>query len=318
MKKKVIVTLFLLLGVKISAQEVDLPQYINHMADNPFLISPSYAGIGAGLQFRLNGVSQWIGIENAPNTQSLTVEARLAERFGGGITIFNDSNGFTTQQGAKLSLASHLTLSHFHDSFLSFGLTYSFTQFRVNTSDFVNEPGKDEGLANISIGTSNFDVSMLYRYERFGISVNAVNILNRDISRIQSEEPEVLRKYSLFSLRSFKINNNTELEPSIFIEYFEASKRSENDVNVKLRKRVRDGYIWGGLSYTFLNDQFGKPIALSPMVGLKKGVFYASVGLSLNTIRTQNFNYGSPLITLGLDYNRRPSLARCTQQMMMF
>jgi type IX secretion system PorP/SprF family membrane protein len=119
--KKILITISIVIfSVKLVAQEINLPQYISHMADNPFLISPSYAGIGPGLQIRLNGVSQWIGVDGAPDTQSLVVEARIADRFGGGITVFNDKNGATSQKGVKLSLASHLTLSDFHDSFFIF------------------------------------------------------------------------------------------------------------------------------------------------------------------------------------------------------
>ena len=54
------------------------------------------------------------------------------------------------------------------------------------------------------------------------------------------------------------------------MEYFEADKRSRTDVNVKLRKGINDGYVWAGLSYTFLNDQFFEPNAIAPLVGLKK------------------------------------------------
>jgi len=98
MRKSIIIVL-LFLCAKVSAQEFNLPEYVNHMADNPFLISPAYAGIGSSLQIRLNGVAQWVGVENSPNTQSVTVESRFADTFGGGLTLFNDSNGFTSQQG---------------------------------------------------------------------------------------------------------------------------------------------------------------------------------------------------------------------------
>ncbi|MDY0779729.1 type IX secretion system membrane protein PorP/SprF [Tenacibaculum sp. IB213877] len=312
--KKIIIVLLLCVGLKITAQERDLPPYINHMADNPFMISPSYAGIGSGLQIRLNGVSQWIGVKDAPNTQSITVEARIADTFGGGLTIFNDQNGYTTQQGVKLSFASHLTLSDLYDSFLSFGMTYTFVQFGVDTR--YNNSGQP--LSNISEGKSNFDVSMLYRFDRFAISANVNNILDKEVVNSLSGEPEILRKYSIYSLYTFKINREVEFEPSIFFEYFEGSGRSRNDVNVKLRKRINEGYIWGGLSYTFLNDQFGEPISVAPMVGLKKNKFYLSYGVSLNVNNIQDFTYGTHMITLGFDYDRRPSLARCTQKMMMF
>lgn len=314
--RKILITISIVIcSVKLAAQEINLPQYISHLADNPFLISPSYAGIGSGLQIRLNGVSQWIGVEDAPDTQSLVVEARIADRFGGGITVFNDKNGYTTQKGVKLSLASHLTLSNFHDSFLSFGISYNFTQFGIDTSN--NNSGQT--VANISETNSNFDVGLLYRYERFSVSANVNNLLNKKVENLITNEPESLRRYTFYSSYVFtRLSNRVEIEPSMFVEYYEADKRSRTDMNVKVRKGINDGYVWAGLSYTFLNDQFFVPNAIAPLVGLKKDNLYMSYGFSINMNKTQDFNYGTHMITLGFDYERRPSLARCTQDMMIF
>ncbi|CAM1333532.1 type IX secretion system membrane protein PorP/SprF [Tenacibaculum aestuariivivum] len=314
--RKILITISIVIcSVKLVAQEINLPQYINHLADNPFLISPSYAGIGAGLQVRLNGVSQWIGVKESPDTQSLVVEARLAERFGGGITVFNDRNGFTSQKGFKLSLASHLTLSDFHDSFLSFGLSYSFVQFAIETTK--NNSGQP--VPSRSLTSSNFDVGLLYRYERFSLSLNANNILDKRIENFSTNEPEGLGRYTLYtSYVLARISNKIEIEPSLFVEYYEEDKRSRTDMNVKIRKGIDDGYVWAGLSYTFLNDQLFTPNAIAPLLGLKKDNIYISYGFSVNLNKTQDFNYGTHMITLGFDYDRRPSLARCTQDMMIF
>ncbi len=314
--RKIFITISILIcSVKLVAQEINLPQYVSHMADNPFLISPSYAGIGSEFKVRLNGVSQWIGVKESPDTQSLIIDARLAERFGGGLTVFNDKNGFTSQKGIKLSLASHLTLSQFHDSFLSFGLTYNFVQFGIDTSQ--NNSGQI--VSNKSETNSNFDVGLLYRYERFSISVNANNILDKKIENLLTSEPEDLGRYTVYtSYVLARISNKIEIEPSIFVEYYESDKRSRTDLNVKVRKGIYDGYVWAGLSYTSLNDQLFKPHALAPLVGLKKNNLYMSYGFSIDLNKTQNFNYGSHMITLGLDYDRRPSLARCTQKMIIF
>jgi type IX secretion system PorP/SprF family membrane protein len=314
MKKYRIIPILFLLATNLFGQEINLPQYINHMADNPFLISPAYAGIGSGLQVRLNGVSQWIGVENAPDTQSLSLEARLAERFGGGLTMFSDQNGFTTQRGVRLSLASHLTLSDVYDSFLSFGLSYSFIQFGIDTSQN-NTP---QPVPDRVLNTSNFDISMLYRFDRFAFSANISNLLDKNVDDFSTGEPRVLRRYSVYTNYNYRINRDTELEPSAFVEYFEASKRSRTDMNVKLRKRIFNGYVWGGLSYTFLNDQFFKPNAIAPLFGIKKDKFYVSYGFSITVNEIVGFNNGTHMITLGFDYDRRPSLARCTRKMIMF
>ncbi|MFV0247997.1 MAG: type IX secretion system membrane protein PorP/SprF [Tenacibaculum sp.] len=316
MKKIVLILISsLFCSIKFVAQEVDLPLYVNHLADNPFLISPTYAGIGTGFQLRLNGVSQWIGLEDAPVTQSVSAEVRLADRFGGGIVIFNDKNGFTSQQGARLSLASHLTLSDFYNSFLSFALTYSYTQFGINTS----ENNTSEAVPNRFLGNSNFDIGLLYRFERFSISANVINLLDKNIENFTADEPEVLRKYNIYTTYVFtRVSRSIELEPSVLVEYRESDSRSRTDLNLKVRKGIRGGYLWAGLSYTFLNDQIFISNAISPLFGLKKNKLYLSYGFRLNTNKIQNYNYGSHMITLGFDYERRPSLARCTQKMVIF
>ena len=317
--KKLYITFLILISTNatIFGQEVNLPQYLNYMGDNPFAITPAYVGIGSGLRLRVNGFSQWIGVKNAPDTQSFSVETRIADRFGGGLVIFNDRNGNTSQQGVKLTFASHLTLSKIYDSFFSFGFTYNYTMFKIDTGNF---SANDGSIGNgRDINSSNFDVSFLYRFNHFSTSLNISNLLDKEKDVFTNGEPLTLRRYSFYNSYIFnRFSANYELEPSIFVEYFESDKRSRTDMNIKLRKRTNDGYIWAGLSYNFLNDQVLKPNSIAPIFGIKKGNLYASYGFGINTNSTQNFNGGSHMITLGFDFVRKQSLARCTQKYYIF
>lgn len=294
-----------------------MPQYLNYMGDSPFIITPAYAGIGSGLRVRVNGMSQWLGVKNAPETASVSIENRIGDRFGTGLVVFNDKNGNTSQQGVKLTFASHLTLSRFNDSFFSFGLTYSYNMFKIDTGKFSSP---DSSVSdNRNINSSNFDVSFLYRFNHFGTSLNISNLLNKDKNRYLNGEPLVSRRYSSFSYYIFnKFSADYELEPSIFIEHFEADKRSRTDLNIKLRKKTSNGYIWAGLSYNFLNDQFFTPNSIAPIVGVKRGDLYLSYGFGINTNKIQAFNVGSHMITIGFDFVRSASAARCTQKYYIF
>ena len=69
--KKSIIALLLLVGVAGHTQELNLPVWTQYLADNPFVISPTYAGIGDNFRIRLNGLTQWVGIKDAPNNQSV-------------------------------------------------------------------------------------------------------------------------------------------------------------------------------------------------------------------------------------------------------
>ena len=44
-------------------QELHLPVFTQYLADNAFVISPTYAGIGDNFRIRANGLTQWVGIK---------------------------------------------------------------------------------------------------------------------------------------------------------------------------------------------------------------------------------------------------------------
>ena len=106
MRTNFITVLLLVSAFFAKAQELTIPQLSQYLADNPFVMSPTYAGIGDHVKIRVNGLTQWVGIEDAPDTQSLAADMRIGERSGIGALLYNDSNGETKQRGARLSLMS--------------------------------------------------------------------------------------------------------------------------------------------------------------------------------------------------------------------
>ena len=70
MRNRLLFSMLLLSVFASSAQELTLPQLSQYLADNPFVISPTYAGIGDYIKVRNNGLTQWVGIKDAPDTQS--------------------------------------------------------------------------------------------------------------------------------------------------------------------------------------------------------------------------------------------------------
>ena len=100
-------------------QELNLPTWTQYLADNEFVISPTFAGIGDNLRVRVNGLTQWVGIKNAPDNQSFYIDARISNRSGVGISAYNDKNGNTLQKGAKFSFAHHIVLHYYTKQFLS-------------------------------------------------------------------------------------------------------------------------------------------------------------------------------------------------------
>ncbi|UII81601.1 type IX secretion system membrane protein PorP/SprF [Flagellimonas sp. CMM7] len=314
MLKKLYTSIFILsLTISVTAQELTIPQLSQYIADNPFLMSPTYAGIGDHIKVRLNGLTQWVGIEDAPDTQTLAADARIGNRSGIGMLMYNDSNGETKQRGARVSFAHHLILNRYDDIFLSFGISYNFNQFRIDVENFRDNNGQlptdDKSTTN-----HNFDLGFLYRLNKFYITLNASNILNKDLEQFNPVfEPNTLRNYYAYAGYSISKNKNSklEIEPSVFFQWFESDGRSVTDLNAKFRFHDFEDYYYVGLTYRFLNDQVGKPLYIAPIAGLKKSDFYFGYSYQVITNEILGYSSGTHVLTVGLDLFQGISNCRC-------
>lgn len=313
--KKFLIVIVLLSFTKNVAQELNVPPATQYLADNPFVLAPAYAGIGDNFRIRLNGFAQWVGIKDAPNNQALYADFRIASQSGIGLSLYNDKNGNTRQTGVKLSFAHHIILDYVSKQYLSFGMSYNFNNFRVETQNFnIIDPSV---LNDRYVGNNNFDVSFLYRKKTFYASFNASNLLNKNTDKFYKAEPNLLRNYQLYTGYTFKGNrgSRTEIEPSAFLQYFQSDGRSSTDLNVKMRylDDQRTGYFWAGVTYRFLNDQPMKPLTLGPMLGLKKGGFYVGYAYQITLNALSAYNSGTHMLTLGFDFLQKASNCPCTQ-----
>ncbi len=312
MKKYLLPIVLILALSKGNAQELNLPTFTQYLADNPFIIAPTYAGIGDNVKIRANGFTQWVGIKDAPENQSLAADMRIHDQSGVGIYLYNDKNGNTRQSGAKLSFAHHLTLNKYADQFLSFGISYNLNQFRIDIDNF---NGTDSGVTDDRRLTNhNFDVGVLYRVNNYYVNFAVANVLNKELDIFSGIEPLELRNYQVYTGYRWKNINSSdwELEPSMYFQYFESDQRSTTDLNLKLRFYNFEDYYWAGVSYRFLNDQFMEPLNIGPMAGLKKKNFYFAYSYQVTMNELFSYNSGTHMVTIGLDIFQGISNCPCT------
>lgn len=317
--KKLIVSLVLLAVTSGYSQELNLPVFTQYLADNPFVLSPAYAGIGDNLRIRVNGLTQWVGIKDAPENQSAYIDFRLLDRSGVGISLYNDKNGYTRQTGAKVSFAHHIILDYYSKQYMSFGISYNFNNFRIDTDEFetdVEHPVFDPSITdNRYTSNNNFDISALYRNKNFYLSFNANNVLKKNTNKFRGVEPDLLSNYQVYTGYTFRDGENSriEYEPSVFYQYFASDKRSATDFNFKYRRYNRyEEYYWIGVSYRMLNDQFAKPLSVGPMAGFMKYKFYFGYSYQIMFNDLGNYNSGTHVVTLGFDFLQALSSCPCT------
>ncbi|WP_047546100.1 type IX secretion system membrane protein PorP/SprF [Psychroserpens sp. Hel_I_66] len=318
--KKIIIYLVLATSTFGYSQELNLPVWTQYLADNDFIVSPTFAGIGDNLKVRLNGLTQWVGIKNAPDNQALYADFRIANQSGVGLSMYNDRNGNTRQKGVKFSFAHHIILDYTSKQYLSFGLSYNINTFRIDIENF--QPTEEIPIVDPSIAddrarsNNNFDIGLLYRWDRFYASVNANNILDKNIDDFQGFEPSKLLNFQAYTGYVFTNENDKsiEYEPSVFYQMFNSDRRSATDVNFKYRKFNRSGdYYWVGGSYRFLNDQFFQPLNFGPMAGIMKNNFYFAYSYQMTINDLSGYNSGTHSITIGIDLLQGISDCPCTK-----
>lgn len=306
---KKIILLFIIISLPLYGQELQLPPTSQYLADNPYVIAGAYAGIGDFFKLRFTGETQWLGVKDAPQTQSLSFDVRIGDRSGLGAIFFNDKNRNTSQKGGQITYAHHITLSEYNNQFLSFGLSYKFTNFNIDASNIITS---DPSVQSYNVNNSNFDLSFLYRLENFFISFNAANILDKSIKPTILKEPTNIRNYYLYT--GFLLKNkftSIEYEPSILYQLYESDGRSSLDLNLKIRKMTGNNYIWAGISARLLADQSFKPNSIAPLVGFRQNRFYAAYSFNISLNQLQNHNSGTHMITVGFDFSNRVSNCKC-------
>ncbi len=233
------------------------------------------------------------------------------------MSLYNDRNGNTIQQGIKLSFAHHLTLDYKTEQYLSFGISGNSNSFKIDIDNFeptANMPFIDPFVTDDRSQTNiNFDVGVLYRNRDAFFSLNANNILPKDIDNFSGVEPDLLLNMQLYTGYTYRTKKYSQLEPSLFYQHYASDGRSSTDINLKYRKYNRDNdYYWIGASYRFLNDQLGKPNGISPMAGAQKGIFYVSYAYQVTTNDLLVLNSGTHSITIGLNLLQGVSNCPCT------
>lgn len=306
--KKILISILLLTVVSSYGQELNVPVATQYLADNPYVISPTYAGIGDNFRINLNGYKQWVGVEDAPQSQALYADFRVLNQSGVGMTLYNDSNGYTKQAGGKLTFSHHIILDYYSKQYLSFGISYIYNSFRLNTNEF-------QGITDDrSTTNNNFEVGLLYRNKGFYASATATNILKKDISLDIAYEPNKLTNYQLYTGYVLDLGNRNELEPSVFYQYYQSDGRSVTDLNIKFRKFNRyEDYFWVGGSYRFLNDQVGKPLAVGPIIGFQKGFISAGYSYQVTLNDLAAYNSGTHSLTIGFRFLQGLSNCPCTE-----
>ena len=288
--KGLIVLVFILISTISFAQQD--PQYTHYMF-NTLSVNPAYAGQRETLSVVGLHRSQWVGINGAPQTQSLSIHSPLRnERIGLGLNIVNDALGPASESFVDANFSYTIPLNA-DDLKLSFGAKGGFHmldtdwskgRFRDTDPAFEN----DLNLISPMVGAG------LYMHTRkwyLGLAVpNFIETKHYD----DYEESVATERMHFYLIGGyvFNISETTEVKPAFLLKGVSGAPIiADVSANFWFQKKVTLGLAW----------RWDDSVSALAGFQITPGMF---VGYSYDMTTTGLSNYGSHELTLRFEVKR--------------
>jgi type IX secretion system PorP/SprF family membrane protein len=298
---------FLLLVNQISGQDLLIyNQYLN----NPYLINPAWAGMTQFNELRAYNRQQWIGMKDAPSTQTISYQGGF-NNVGLGGYLFNDVNGRTSSKGLSLTFAYHVKFMNYSDlskpNLLSFGVSLGGNQYKIDVSSLLAESNDPVlGYGNLIATNPTLNFGTVFQKGNLFAGFSATQLLPQTVKSSNSiGEPVKPRTYFLNAGFNFEFHESYVFTPSAMIKYNENSER-QFDTNFKLLyKGFFDTDLWSTLTY---RREMDKSLGMNNAFAVSAGIVYKQLflGYLFEAAATEIrlYNKGSHEIMIGYNFTR--------------
>tara|TARA_R110001583_G_scaffold15501_2_gene63847 strand:- start:29145 stop:30047 length:903 start_codon:yes stop_codon:yes gene_type:complete len=270
-------------------QDAQYTQYMYNMN----VLNPAYAGSKGITSIGLLGRTQWVGVDGAPQTVTMSIHSPIGNQVGLGLSIIHDEIGPVKEDNVYVDFS--YTINTSDEGRLAFGLKGGVTLLDVRATTTV-----DQDPLNIPINQTspNFGAGIYYYTNKFYFGLSAPNFLEtRHLKNDGGQSSSATEKmhYFITSGYVFDINDNLKLKPSTM---FKATSGSPLSVDLSLNLLVDDRFEFG-LSHR-LDDSISGIVGFNVNEDFRIGYAYD------HTISSYGqFNSGSHEIMLLFDFNRR-------------
>jgi type IX secretion system PorP/SprF family membrane protein len=239
-----LIILILSTGALFAQQDAQQSQYMF----NGIYINPAYAGYKENLNFHSYFRSQWTGIEGAPKSMSLAVDAIANNgNVGLALQISNDRLGAQTNLSAYANYAYRLRMNNEGTSRLALGFGVGVMQLGINNS-LLNPNDPEPYLATGMQSTFVPDgrVGVFYSDDKYYAGISADNLISQFINvRNRGFIAQPKPHYYLTGGALFPLSEDVLIKPSILLKD-DAGGPTSLDLNTFIMFGQR---LWIGGSY---------------------------------------------------------------------
>lgn len=229
----------LVLQVAVMAQN-DI-QFSNYMFSE-ISYNPAQAGNSPTLDAALIARQQWVGFDQAPQTQLFSVSSYFEKLSGGvGLSFINDKLGYEKSQNIKLMYAYQIRMGE--KSKLSFGLGFGIVNKSLEGSKLIYDDMSDESgiYSNTSKMKPDFDFGVAYNSEKFTIGLSSTHI---DQSLKSASVLKVPRHFYMIAKYKIVASDKINIIPSLKVKSI--SSVTQFDLSALM---YYGGKFWIGASY---------------------------------------------------------------------
>ncbi len=213
----------LLVGLPLTITAQQDPSYTLYNY-NMNVINPAYAGSTERTQLNVNFRSQWVGLQGAPETQSLSLAVPLKnDKIGIGASVVNDRVFVLNETDAYIDFSYKLQLTDNTKLYLGLKAGGSFVDIDLNSLDVQNDPLFTE---NVSTFNPNIGLGALLRGNNYYLTVSAPQLLKSDRFEKQAGiVTEATDELHFFAGGGYHININDNLRftPSTMVRLVSGS-----------------------------------------------------------------------------------------------
>lgn len=270
-------------------QDAQYTQYMYNMV----VINPAYAGSKGVPAIGLLGRTQWVGVEGAPRTATLSFNSPIGKATGLGLSVIYDEIGPVKESNVFADFS--YTIFTGEEGRLAFGLKAGISLLDIGYLDTVDPDPLNEPINQAS---PNFGAGVYYYTNKFYAGLSIPNFI--ETRHLESGDGYVSTAsekmhYFLTAGYVFDLADNLLLKPSTM---FKATSGAPLSVDLSLNLLVNQMFEVG-MSYRFDDS-------ISGMVGFQvNDDFRIGYAYDYTTSNFGDFNSGSHEIIMLFEFNRR-------------
>ncbi|MER3374772.1 MAG: type IX secretion system membrane protein PorP/SprF [Allomuricauda sp.] len=296
-KIKGLLTVLLLgaMGAVYAQQDAQYTQYMY----NTVSVNPAYAGSRGHLSIAALYRNQWLGLDGAPETQTLNIHTPMGYRgVGLGISVVNDKIGPTSETYFDVDFS--YTIQTSWEGRLSFGLKASAHMLDIRYSEldeFEIDPQLQSQQDIQNKFSPNIGAGVYYHTERFYAGLSAPRILETthfDESSVSTAKEQI----NLYAITGYvwDLNPFLKFKPTILTKVVQGAPLQ---VDLSANFMLNEQFI-GGVAYRWdaaFSGLFGFMVSDQFMIGL-------AYDREITELGAATFNDGSFEVILRYDFIR--------------